>query len=401
MDNLDKKIQSIVKQKIMESSNYTYTIENTLHNLKDAKTMDIIKNISIVKYITAIFTMIIVTTGIVFAKDISHYVKNFFNNNNGIDNVINNGYIENVNMQYINSNGTNVKIENLLMDDYNLNFNSKIKLNDTIKVNKILDINFEDVIISDENNRILYCNNKNSFEDYCNKNNLKYEFLAFNNNYINAGINDYIKSIDNPNNEISIIYNLSTDKFPKSKLLNINLKNIVIRTSNDENLTLVGNWQIEVDIPEKFYNRKNVIYNVKESNNPSIKVTEATVYNTGMQFSFYTKINSVYDEDDSEVVRKQKIDEYVKKYQESFINGKGNVSEELDYHVHDEYVINSNGQKFYPSKSNSENEFTHYAFSGEVTHSQTFDINKYTMTDELELHFVFKGKETIIKLSRK
>lgn len=312
MDNLDKKIQSIVKQKIMESSNYTYTIENTLHNLKDAKTMDIIKNISIVKYITAIFTMIIVTTGIVFAKDISHYVKNFFNNNNGIDNAINNGYIENVNMQYINSNGTNVKIENLLMDDYNLNFNSKIKLNDTIKVNKILDINFEDVIISDENNRILYCNNKNSFEDYCNKNNLKYEFLAFNNNYINAGINDYIKSIDNPNNEISIIYNLSTDKFPKSKLLNINLKNIVIRTSNDENLTLVGNWQIEVDIPEKFYNRKNVIYNVKESNNPSIKVTEATVYNTGMQFSFYTKINSVYDEDDSEVVRKQKIDEYVK-----------------------------------------------------------------------------------------
>lgn len=253
MDNLDKKIQSIVKQKIMESSNYTYTIENTLHNLKDAKTMDIIKNISIVKYITAIFTMIIVTTGIVFAKDISHYVKNFFNNNNGIDNAINNGYIENVNMQYINSNGTNVKIENLLMDDYNLNFNSKIKLNDTIKVNKILDINFEDVIISDENNRILYCNNKNSFEDYCNKNNLKYEFLAFNNNYINAGINDYIKSIDNPNNEISIIYNLSTDKFPKSKLLNINLKNIVIRTSNDENLTLVGNWQIEVDIPEKFW----------------------------------------------------------------------------------------------------------------------------------------------------
>lgn len=401
MDNLDKKIQSILKRKIVESSNYTYTIENTLHNLERPKTIDIIKNISIVKYITAMTVMIIVTTGIVFAKDISYYVKNFFNNNNGIDNAINNGYIENVNMQYINSNGTNVKIENLLMDDYNLNFNTKIKVDDAIKVNEILNIEFEDIIISDENNRILYCNNKNSFENYCNKNNLKYEFLEFDDNYINSGINDYIKSTNSQNNEISIIYNLFTDKFPKSKLLNINFSNIVIRTLNNENLTLIGDWKLEVDIPEKFYNRSNIIYNVKESNNPSIKVTEAIIHNTGMQVSFYTKIDSVYDENDSEDVKNKKIDEYVKKYQESFINGKGKVSDELDYAVHDEYVVNGNGEKFYPSKSNSENEITHYAFTGEVTHSQTFDINKYTMTDELELHFVFKGKETIIKLSRK
>lgn len=74
-----------------------------------------------------------------------------------IDDAIEHGYIDKPNMEYIDSNGTELKINQVLMDDYNLSLEMSIKLSEKVNTESIDEISFQDMIITDENNNILYC----------------------------------------------------------------------------------------------------------------------------------------------------------------------------------------------------------------------------------------------------
>ena len=130
---------------------------------------------------------IILTTSCVFATDISNFIKNKFNLGNGIETAINNGYIKETNMDFVNST-TNIdnidvatKISDFYIDDYNIgihfDFQFQNDINNLIDLNNLKNIDLIDLIIVDENNKIVFNGaNQEDFEFFCIKNNLSYKY---------------------------------------------------------------------------------------------------------------------------------------------------------------------------------------------------------------------------------
>ena len=152
MNEFENKIEKILTQKLKTNYSYEKMILNTLNDIKKNKKTYKIKGIFI-RLATVGCAFIIITTSAVFANNI---VKNFFNTNEGMDTAISNGYIIEPVMEYINSGDTEMKIDNLLMDDYNLNFTLNIRFDKAIDINNILSIELPNMIIVDNSKKILF-----------------------------------------------------------------------------------------------------------------------------------------------------------------------------------------------------------------------------------------------------
>ena len=132
---------------------YKSTIKNAL-NTKNKRKLIFYKTKAFKTFAAVCGCFVLITT-ISFAKTFSEKISNFFNTNAGMDTAIQNGYISKPDMKYINSNNVETKIDNFLMDDFNLCFTLNIKLND-INIKNINDINLNNFIVTDEEKRILY-----------------------------------------------------------------------------------------------------------------------------------------------------------------------------------------------------------------------------------------------------
>lgn len=395
MDKLDDFIQKTLDEKIHTPESYKKAIKTAL--IKKEKSSTKFKFYKLVP-LTCICTILIAS--LVYAEDIKKIILNFYNNSKGIDTAIENEYIENPETEYLESNNTLIKIDNILMDDFNLSMTFSLKVDESINVKEIRKVRFTDMIITDENNKIIYCQNENSFNSYCTKNGLNYTFGEYNENYINNGQNWYIKNKVEETNTIEVVYNLFADKYPKSKKLFINLGQINMSRKEiyeNEEIVIKGNWNIELEMPEKFYNRECFVYNVKNVSDEEISVTDTSVYDTCMKFEFTTSTEPIYNENDSEDIKKEKKEELYNWFKDFVLSGNSLIE--------DEYVEDINGKRFYPSESSSEDAGTDYGFDGKIKHWQTFNLTKYDMTDNLKIHLILntkdERKEIVIDLERK
>ena len=130
---------------------------------------------------------------------------------------------------------TGVKINNFLMDDYNLsaeiglNFDEEIKKH--VDFDNIKNIEFSDLIVLDEEKRIIFAApfmTNDRFDELCNKYELSYKRGEFNENYMNNGLNSFGKYINKESNTIQWIYNMYAEGYPKSKELNFYFTEITI-----------------------------------------------------------------------------------------------------------------------------------------------------------------------------
>ena len=212
------------------------------------------KKLNITKISTIACLCIILTSGIVFAKDIEKFVKEKFNFGlgEGIDSAAENGYIAKPEMENIvvETDGvvskndieiieldidTSVKINNFLMDDYNLS--TEIELNFEEEIQKYVDfdniknIEFSDLMILDEEKRIIFVApfmDEKRFDELCEKYELNQKRGEFNENYMNNGLNSFGKYKSKETNTIQWIYNMYADGYPKSKELNFYFTQITI-----------------------------------------------------------------------------------------------------------------------------------------------------------------------------
>ncbi len=362
----------------------------------------------VMKLVTVSSICIIMTTGVIFAKDISKIVKNIFNISEGMESAIENGYIEKVDMKYINSNGTSIKANYVLMDDFNLSLEFSAKLGENVDKNNIEKIEFSKMIITDEENKIIYCEDKEMFEDYCKINNLNYKWRETNENYMNNGINFYTKPDEGKlkyEGIINIIYNLYANGYPKSKKLCINIQEIKLilnEKAEDKEIGIAGDWKMEIEVPEQFYNRENIIYKVKSISDSSIIVTEAVVYNTCMKFEIITKEEPLYNEDEDEEVKQKKREEKIKEWISEFeeLIEQGENPSKLNLFSDNAYVENSDGKIFTPTKSSSEDSGYIRAFTGDIRYWQTFNLTKYDAANQIKVYINYKGKDITIELER-
>lgn len=126
------------------------TIENALKNRRSEKS----NYFSLLKKVAVFIACIgIVTATTVYAKDIVSFISNIFTNSNpGIDKAVENGYVQNVDMDFIVCNDVGVKVDYLLMDDHNLDISFVYKY---FGEDSVDNITFNNLTIKDLENNIL------------------------------------------------------------------------------------------------------------------------------------------------------------------------------------------------------------------------------------------------------
>ena len=252
------------------------------------------------KSIAVACACLIFTTGVVFAKDIETFIKDKFGLGKNVQTAVENGYIANSNEAFVKSDvsitdGSNnvlenanvgIKINNFIMDDYNLSAEFDFQFDEKSK--KIIDkyninnttINLSDLIVIDNKEKIIFsCANEEKFNSFCNEKNLNYNYLEFGENYMNSGLNRLI------NEDNLLTYNIySQEKYPKSEELDFYFSKVEIDDANEDNKIIFnGNWKIHLDIPEYMYNRKPIQYKVVSCENDKFNIYKSEVTDMGFE----------------------------------------------------------------------------------------------------------------------
>lgn len=379
MDNIDNVIENVMQKQIFEPIEFEQAIKTAFESERKYS----IRN-KITKIIITIITFAITTVGIVFAKDISNYIKNIFNKETigrGVIKMAENGYIQNIDMDFIKNNGTSIKINNILMDDYNLDVVFEVQMKENIK--EMNNIEIEDLIISDENNKLIYCNynRKDLYEEYCKKYNIEFSNKNMSNNLTNGGYQTEI--IEKTENSVKFLYKMYSDNYPKSQKLIFNFENINF-TTNTSKKNLKGNWNIEVNLSENFYKRKTLVYSVKDNSD---------------------KDNNIIVEEVIGAYTEMRITLLMKNAKETYEKTEEGLEKLLDSITpEDEFVAtleNGNGQIFEKSISSSDGAGgeSHHP-NGDVTLYLIFPITKNEYTDVLKLNITQGNKTMVINLSK-
>lgn len=263
---------------------------------------------------------LLLTTGIVFAKDIEKIIKEQFKNfglGSGVDTAVENGYIgitddymQNQNAKVIENNqiidslNVECRVDKFIITDDNLSlsFNFKIdnKINEYVSLGKeknenidyegSYDIELSDMFIVDENNQVLY------FNKYDNK--LLNNYGISNNEEL-PKFNNILKIkefYDNDNKKVAdFVCNItSSEEFPKSKKLNVYFTKINLISPNyteKHKVTLEGNWEFHLEVPQVMIERKESDYKVLSCEEDNFYVYEAKLNDT--EFEFGLKILNV------------------------------------------------------------------------------------------------------------
>ena len=374
-------------------------------------------------------------TGIVFAKDISNQIYNKYFTGKGVEKAINEGYVENTKMEeqssnstiqneetgkIIEDNETKVKVSEIIMDDFTLSMTFEVTLSDQVKdiitAKDVMEMNFPDIVVYDENNNVLNFVYDDYLKKFSSKNNITPKEI------INSGLNMFVS--EKNGNTVKIIYNFYTDGgnvFPKSKELHIDINKINISKNEtvlgDEEISIKGNWNFKVDVPEKMYNRQNIAYIQKSTSNKDFNIESAILYNTGMEIKMKFKAEKRMSMKEMESSLSKELEFYwsldkndelrnidLLNYLESKLRENPEyqklAEQEWEKWKFDKYLTNSNGQRFEFTVGPKPNGSAYIDDDGIMTSTCMFDLTKYDATDEITLHLEYKGNKADIILEK-
>ena len=331
------------------------------------------------KNLVIVFAILLIAiSSFVIAKEI---FKHFFlDSSNGVEEALNDGYVENYELQNNSySNGISVDVESVLMDDYNLAIVFCLKFDNIEYVKNAYYCNFDNLLIMDENNNLIVTKFEGKIKD-----SKLLNFFDINNNYpgiSNGNESVHIKSKDD--DEIVLTYVTNSSEFPKSHKLKIITDEISLHYSED-NLgekidTINGDWNIEVDLPEEFYNRKTEVYTLESSNDENLELLGANLSQTGIRIEFKTKWGQqYYNEDDSDEIIYEKLEKIRNEYLTFEYIVDNGITPLYDYHI-----VNSFGEKFYPANSSDGDGGMSVGSNAELNYFQIFNMTPSDATDKI------------------
>lgn len=413
------------------------------------------KNKTVYKYVSVACMTVILTTGVVFAKDIENVVKYYFGYNELINEAAKNGYVEDVDMNTIETEETviqnnegkviedvnvSVKVDEFLMDDVNLSMNFTFEFDDKVKdifdLDNVQLLKLQDLVVFDEEHKMLFANcNKNDFERMCKEYDLDYTFEEY---YINCNpsVTGTLINYDKEKNIIKYNINLEAQKyyFPNSKKLNIVFSKIMLERyiNNGEDVNngellenksviFTDKWNIILDVPEKMYNRENVKYKAVSISHPDFEFVSAIASETGLKFeAIVSNVNAFYEENDYEKL----IESYMSGQitEEEFKNKTGDSAKvAVNNYMKSREIIRTDYADYLDDEENTINNITHienskgkkvkmedstlaiidfkkdknkYEFYG------TFGITQYDATDKMEVVIIYYGEPVYIELEK-
>lgn len=282
MDNLEKMLKETLSQELYIPKSYVDKIDNAFASLENKPKFfhtKIMKNFCIAACCT-----ICLITGTVFAKEIQNFFIERIGLGKGVETAIENGYVEYldnnsqkckaiINNKKENLVNTNISINSFFIDDHNLsiqfNFELDQKIKEFIDLNNINSIFISDLVVIDENNKVLYSNINNEYD-----------------NQINSGINISSIEYNEESNTITTIYNIYTEKenFPHSEKINIKFKMLNFKTNTSKlELTLLDYCNMQLIVPENMYNRSEIPYKVLNCTNNDFEIYASKLTETGFE----------------------------------------------------------------------------------------------------------------------
>lgn len=277
-DNLDKILfDAYEKNKDIPLSTQN-TIDNTIDNIfaekntKHKKSFDfILKRVAIL-----VISLSVVTASTVFAKDIINFFTSIFTNSNkGVDTAVENGYVQNVDMEFIEDNNLGIKVDYVLMDDHNLNISFVYKyMGDDVE--QITGLDYMDITIEDEEENVLCRISKDSQNNNASVTNSTVQLL--NNQQI----------IDNNTIRTSLL--LTANNLPKSKMLYFSIDKVYLK-NNNEIINIDGNWNFSINLEDKFVYRTSYKYNC--SDNKYVNNVETLLTDTSLCITLH--LNTIFD----------------------------------------------------------------------------------------------------------
>lgn len=248
-------------------------IENAFKNRHNKKSTAIIM---LKKVALFILCLGIVTATTVYAKDIINFINNIFTNSNpGINKAVDNGYIQNVDMDFIIYNDVGVKVDYLLMDDKNLDISFVYKYYD--ETSSFVGLTFNNLTIKDEQENIL-----------CVMSDSPYNLT---NNILDSSITTSNKPIfiDNTTLRESIL--VSSNNLPDSQVLYVEITQMTLTTNNDIKY-INGNWKFSINIDNKIVTKNNSEFSFTDS----AYVDSINAELTATSLSIELHLNTLFDE---------------------------------------------------------------------------------------------------------
>lgn len=252
-DELDDMLFEHFKNKNIPSS-ISEGIDKAFYKYKDKhKFINRIK-----KAIIVISSICTITGGIVFA---SALVRNLFSHNHGIEQAVENNYVQNIDMDYISTEDLLFKVSYLVMDDINFNLVFDFIVNDDLK--DYQGFTFNNLKITDDQGNQIICDTEGD-ELY--------------NNY--ALLHSSWEIIEKNDKCIRQILTANSYNFPKSNTLYISFNGITMYKVENGNATTRnynGEWLLKINVEEQLKNR-NIKY--FKCDNKQVELVKLT--NTGL-----------------------------------------------------------------------------------------------------------------------
>lgn len=397
--------------------------------------------------------ILVLATGVVFAKDIENLIKDRFRLGNGVEKAIENNYIGTVeeseykysevsvtkgeDNNIVDKFDTGMKINSFVMTDTALSLEIELKFDEKInkykKINNNTDfenfgnIEFSDLFVLDNEKILIHSpslsKDEELFKNYCENNNLEYTFGDYNNKYLTSVANSEIRNINS--NTLTLTYIIQASDIPKSKTLKLNLSKIKFlpkkQNKTSDIVTLTGNWCFEIEVPELIYNRTSTSYYVVDCENKDFDVYEAKVTDTGFEIGL-TIDNVEAPVADSILINPSTELPYIFNSKEELLE----ISTDKDFenkYVEFEtkfspirvngvpvvpwlestegcYVENSNGEKFCASNSAYRKQNSNFLDNRKFEFYETFDMTSYEATDTITVTIELYGIPYKIKMQK-
>lgn len=274
-DRIDKILYKKSKEDIDIPSKLPEMIIRTIDDVyfKEEKYEKVNKksNTIFLKFVTGLCACFLLTTTVVFAKEIIESIfklsKEYYGQQS-LQKAIEENYVQaNESNEYIKSkNGILYKFNHVVLNDINLILSLDFVFQDALEEYQGMTMN--GLVITDENNNLIY------------KDGIDQEIIE--NNIATYMTNHTVEKNNNTLQE-SII--LLSAKFPDIEKLYVSFDSIILYNVENgiaKTKTIEENYNIEIPINEKFKDRNVIYYKVRNESNNEIKIEDVKLTNTGL-----------------------------------------------------------------------------------------------------------------------
>lgn len=242
-------------------------------------------NNKILRTAASLFLVLGITCGVAYA---GYQLTNYFRikgiDDTGIQTALENNYVQNIEMNYIEKEQVKFKVDYLMMDDINFDLVFNFVTKDAVE-------NYEGIAVSnlkitDENNNQIYISSED--QDIWTKN------IALS--------SAMWTTVEKQDHTLRQVVHLSSNNFPKSNKIYVSFDEVILYNVNNGNPITIkyeDDYKLEFDVSEQLSNRKSIEYTTNNS-----KIESAILTNSGfaitMKESNYIPRNANYIAKDAE-----------------------------------------------------------------------------------------------------